>query len=51
MSIVRFLKFATDEKKINNFIEFKVHLIHSKQVPLLHTTILSYAMNGLDWWP
>ena len=34
------------EKIINNFIEFKLHLIHWKQVPLLHT-ILCYEGDGL----
>ena len=34
--------------KNNNFIEFKVHLIHSKQVHLLHNAVLIYAMKELD---
>ena len=38
-------------RKSNNFIEFKVHLIHSKQVPLLHNALLMYAMKQLEWWP
>ena len=35
----RILKFSMD-KKNNNFIEFKVHLIHSKQIPHPHNTVL-----------
>ena len=35
----------------NNLIEFKVHLIHSKKVPLLHNTALFYAIKETDWWP
>ena len=34
------LKFSTDKKKNNNFIEFKFHLIHRKHVPFLHNTAI-----------
>ena len=38
-------------RKNYNFIEIKVHLIHSKKVPLIHNAVLMYAMKDLDWWP
>ena len=47
----RILKINFWQDKNNNFIEFKVHLIHSKKVPLLHNTVLIYAMKEVDWWP
>ena len=37
-------------RKNDKCIEFKVHLIHSKQIPLLHSAVLVYAMKELDWW-
>ena len=36
--------------KFNNFIKFEVPLLHSKQVPLLHNTVLIYAMKEIDCW-
>ena len=39
--------------KNNNFVEFKVHLIHGKQVPLIHNTvvlILCYEGDGLSFF-
>ena len=33
-------------RKNNNFVEFKVHLIHRKQVPLLHNTVLILCYEG-----
>ena len=35
----------------NDFAEFKVYLIHSRQVPLLHNTVMIIEMKELDWWP
>ena len=43
-------KLATVKNKYN-FIESKVHLIHSKHVPLIHYAVLIYALKELDWWP
>ena len=43
------MPFIADMKN-DNFIEFKVHLIYSKQVPLLNSAVLIYAMKELDWW-
>ena len=33
-------------RKNNNFDQFKVHLIHRKQVPLLHNTLLILCNEG-----
>ena len=38
-------------RKYNDFAEFKAHLIHRKELPILHNTVLIYAMNELFWWP
>ena len=38
-------------RTIGPLVEFKVHLIHSKHVPLLHNAVLICAMKELDWWP
>ena len=35
-------------RKKNDFAEAKVHLIHRKHVPLLHNTVLFYAIKELD---
>ena len=41
-STVRFLKFV---------IELENLIIHSGQVPLLHNTVLIFAMKEREWWP
>ena len=48
LSIFRNLNFLLTRKK-QLFVEFKVHLIPRKQVPLLHNTvlILCYGLGGL----
>ena len=33
-------------EKLNDFAEFKVHLIHRKQVPLLHNKVLILCAEG-----
>ena len=43
------VQFFIDKKKTKNSIEFKVILIHRKQFPLHHNTILIYAMKEMDW--
>ena len=35
----------------NDFAEFMVQFIHRKRVPLLHNTVLFYAMKEMGWWP
>ena len=41
-------KFSIDKKKNKDLIEFKVHFIHRKQVPVHHTVlILHYEGDGL----
>ena len=45
-SIFGFLNFCFDQEKKNNIAEFKVHLIHRKQVPLLHNTVLILCNEG-----
>ena len=37
---------ATDKKKNYIFVEFKVNLIYSKQVPFIHNAVLIYAMKS-----
>ena len=34
-------------EKTNHFAEFNVHLIHKKQVPLLHNTVLILCNEGV----
>ena len=38
-----------EKEKNNDCIEFKSRLNHWKQIPLLHNTVLIYAMKELDW--
>ena len=49
IALSHFLNFVLVRKN-NDLAEFKVHLIHRKQVPLLHNTVLIYVMKELDWW-
>ena len=45
------LKNWLPSRENNILFKFKVHFIHSKKVPLLHKTVLIYAMKEMDWWP
>ena len=44
-SIFGFLKLCIDYKKYG-FAEFKVHIIHRKQAPILHNTVLILCDEG-----
>ena len=35
-------------EKNNNFVKFKVHLIHRKRVPLLRRTVLIFCDEGAE---
>ena len=37
--------------KFNYVIKFQDPLLCSRQVPLLHTTVLIFAIKERDWWP
>ena len=50
-SIAWFLKFATDKENLTVLLNLRSSLLHNKQVPLLHNTVLIYVMKGMDWWP
>ena len=45
-SIFGFLRLCIDYKKNDGFAEFKIHLIHRKQVTLLHITVLILCDEG-----
>ena len=41
-----FKNFLLTRKNFNDFVKVKVHLIHRKQVPLLHNTVLILYYEG-----